>query len=75
MATTDHLSQLVMTLESSLPMYLVDSGVQTYPGGDDIRDAVSRLVDEQRAIVARSAAILEEREVAPPPLFIPVGEL
>ncbi|HBB74866.1 MAG TPA: hypothetical protein DC048_10515 [Planctomycetaceae bacterium] len=66
MATTDHLSQLVMTLESSLPMYLVDSGVQTYPGGEDIRDAVSRLVDEQRAIVARSAAILEEREVAPP---------
>lgn len=66
MATTDHLSELVMTLESSLPMYLVDSGVQTYPGADDIREAVARLVDEQRDIVARSAVLLEEREVPLP---------
>lgn len=69
-ATNDALSRVVTTLESSLPMYLADSGLQTYPGADEIRAALARLVEEQRGIVGRAGAILDEREaVVPRPAY------
>lgn len=63
---SDALFRLVSALESSLATYLVDSGLQTYPGAASIRDAVADLVAEQRGVVARAVTILEDREVALP---------
>jgi hypothetical protein len=70
---SDALFRLVSTLESSLATYLVDSGLQTYPGAASIRAAVGDLVVEQRGVIGRAVTILEEREVALPRPFYPMS--
>jgi hypothetical protein len=71
--SSDALVRLVSTLDSSLATYLVDSGLQTYPGAASIRDAVGDLVAEQRGVVGRAVTILDEREVALPRPFYPMS--
>jgi hypothetical protein len=71
--TPDALYRLVATLDSSLATYLVDSGIQTYPGAAAIRDAVADLVAEQRGVVARAVTILEDRQVALPRPYYPMS--
>jgi len=65
-APPDPLSRLVTTLESSLPMYLADSGLQTYPGDPEIRGAVADFVADARGILARAVPILDARETPLP---------
>lgn len=67
------LVRLVTTLESSLPMYLAASGIQTYPGADALRTALVRLVEEQKHIVGQAATVLDEREIASPRPFYPLA--
>jgi hypothetical protein len=67
------LVRLVTALESSLPMYLATSGIQTYPGADAVRAALIRLVEEQKHIVGQAATVLDEREIAAPRPFYPLA--
>lgn len=72
-ASSAALVRLVNTLESSLPMYLAASGIQTYPGAEEIRASVMRLVAEQKRIAGEALTVLDEREVAPPRPFYPLS--
>jgi hypothetical protein len=63
---TDLLFRLVSTLDSSLVMYLADSGIGSYPGPEEVRQAVADLARGQREVVARATELLDDREIAPP---------
>ncbi|MCE9630629.1 MAG: hypothetical protein K8S94_07925 [Planctomycetia bacterium] len=67
MASTDPLSRLVAAIQPSMPMYLADSGIWSYPGDELIKLAIADAVDDLRSIVDRAGTILREREVATPP--------
>ena len=60
----DPLSRLLRLLQSSLSMYIADSGIWSYPGAEEIKLSLVDLVGDQRNIVERAGAILEERDVA-----------
>lgn len=57
------LARLVRSLESSLPMFLAECGIWSYPGPEGVRTALSDLVTEQRRILGRASELLDEREV------------
>ncbi len=64
--TTDTLPGLLSTLGSSLPMYVADAGIWSYPGAEEIKLALADLVGDQRSIMERAGTIVEERgEVVP----------
>lgn len=58
-------SRLLQLLNGSLPMYLADSGVWSYPGPQDLKQAVADIVGDQKSIVDRAGAMLEERSIVP----------
>lgn len=66
MPALDPLSRLVTALESSLTMYLSASGISTYPGPEELREALADLTSEHRSLIERAGTILQEREVPPP---------
>jgi hypothetical protein len=70
---SDPLIRLVETLESSPAMYLFDSGLASYPGAAEIREAVEALVAEQKDVLGRAAAIIEDREQPLPQGAYPIA--
>jgi len=72
-ASSDPLARLVATLESSPAMYLADSGLASYPGAAEIREAVEALVVEQKDVLGRAAAIIEDREQPLPQGAYPIA--
>ncbi|MFM8953920.1 MAG: hypothetical protein ACKOOF_12810 [Planctomycetaceae bacterium] len=72
-ASFDPLARLVSTLESSPAMYLADSGLASYPGAAEIRTAIEALVTEQKDVLARAAAIIENREQPLPQGAFPIA--
>lgn len=72
-ASFDPLARLVSTLESSPAMYLADSGLASYPGSAEIRGAIEALVSEQKDVLARAAAIIEDREQPLPQGAFPIA--
>jgi hypothetical protein len=73
MAATDQLARLVSTLESSVVMYLADSGLTTYPGPDDVRRVLGDLAADQKTVLVRAAEVLDEREVTVPRARYPLS--
>jgi len=69
----DLLARLVATLESSLVMYLADSGIGSYPGSAAVRQALADLVRDQRGVVGRATELLEDREIPPPRAAYPLS--
>ena len=69
----DPLSQLVAILETSPAMYVADSGIWSYPGDEDLKLALADIVGDQRNVAERAAALLAEREVAPPQTGYPLS--
>ncbi|NDC62503.1 MAG: hypothetical protein EBZ59_00600 [Planctomycetia bacterium] len=65
-SAADPLTSLVRLLQSSLAMYVADSGIWSYPGAEEIRLALADLVGDERSIVDRAGAILADRDVAVP---------
>ena len=72
-AATDQLARLVATLEPSAVMYLVESGLSTYPGPDDVRHVLGDLAAAQKDVLTRAARILAEREVVVPRAGFPLA--
>ena len=70
---TAALPQLVAILETSPVMYVADSGVWSYPGDEDLKLALADIVGDQRNVAERAAAVLAEREVAPPQTGYPLS--
>lgn len=70
---TAALSQLVAILETSPVMYVADSGIWSYPGDEDLKLALADIVGDQRNVAERAAAVLAEREVAPPQTGYPLS--
>ena len=60
MPAADQLARLVAVLDSSAVMYLVDCGLSTYPGPDDVRLAIGDLAASHAGIRARAEAVLED---------------
>ena len=69
----DALSQVVAILETSPVMYVADSGIWSYPGDEDLKLALADIVGDQRNVAERAAALLAEREVAPPQTGYPLS--
>jgi hypothetical protein len=69
----DALSHLVAILETSPAMYLADSGIWSYPGDENLKLALADVVGAQRSIAERAAALLAEREIAPPQAGYPLA--
>lgn len=70
---TAALAQLVAILETSPVMYVADSGIWSYPGDEDLKLALADIVGDQRNVAERAAAVLAEREVAPPQTGYPLS--
>ena len=73
MSVADPLSRLVAVLESSLAMYLSDSGISSYPGPEELRQALADLAGDFRGVIERAGAILQDREVPPPRTAYPLS--
>jgi hypothetical protein len=67
------LRRLVATLESSLAMYISDSGIWSYPGPEEIKLALADLVGDHRSLLDRAGTVLAEREVAAPRTAYPLS--
>lgn len=67
-ATTanDPVSRLMQLLEGSLPMYISDSGIWSYPGPEEVKLALADIVGDQKSLVERAGAILEDRSIPLP---------
>jgi hypothetical protein len=63
---TEPIARLLQLLNGSLPMYLGDSGIWSYPGPEDIKLALADIVGDQKSIVERAGAILEDRSIPLP---------
>jgi hypothetical protein len=71
--SAEPLVHLVEILQPSLVMFLADCGLGTYPGPEEVRLALADLVADQRNIIDRAVAILEEREVPVPKSAYPLS--
>lgn len=60
------LPRLVSLLGSSLAMYVADAGIWTFPGAEEIKLALADLADDQRSLIERAGAALEDRGVEVP---------
>jgi hypothetical protein len=67
------LRRLVATLDSSLAMYIADSGIWSYPGPEEIKLALADLVGDHRSLLDRAGTVLAEREVAAPRTAYPLS--
>jgi hypothetical protein len=72
MLSMDPLSRLLDVLQPSLAMYLGDSGIWSYPGGEAIKLALADLVGDHRSLVGRAAAEMEDRGIVPVPPAYPI---
>lgn len=72
-APSDPLVRLLGVIQSGLSLYLADSGIGTYPGADEARDALAELASDQRRIVARAGEVLVDREQVPPRPHYPLA--
>jgi hypothetical protein len=73
MSSTDPLSRLVAGLESSLAMYLADSGIASYPGSPEIKRVLAATAADHRDVLARAAEVLAERERPLPRAGYPIA--
>lgn len=73
MTSADPLSRLVATLGSSPAMYLAVSGIQTYPGTEELRLALADVAGDHTNLVDRAAVILEDREMPLPRAAYPLS--
>ena len=62
-STSDSLVSLVTMLNSSLAMYISDSGIWSYPGPEEIKLAMADLVGDQQNIIERAAIVLMDRDI------------
>jgi hypothetical protein len=69
----DPLRRLVAALESSLAMYVADSGIWSYPGPEEIKLALADLVGDHKSLLDRAGTVLAEREVAAPRTAYPLS--
>jgi hypothetical protein len=72
-APSDPLVRLLGVLQSGLSLYLADSGIGSYPGADEVRDALAELAADQRRIVERTSEVLVDREQVPPRPHYPLA--
>jgi len=72
MPTTAPLVRLLSTLDSSLAMYVADTGIWSYPGDEEIKLAIADCVGDQRSVMERAGTILEESGVATPRHAYPI---
>jgi hypothetical protein len=70
---SDPLRRLVAALESSLAMYVSDSGIASYPGAEEIRLALADVVGDHRSLLDRAGTVLAEREVTAPRTAYPLA--
>jgi hypothetical protein len=73
MPSVDPLRRLVAALESSLAMYVADSGIWSYPGPEEIKLALADLVGDHKSLLERAGTVLAEREVAAPRTAYPLS--
>jgi len=71
--TNSVLSRLIDLLGSSLPAYISDSGIWSYPGAEPIKLALADLVGDNRSLIERAGTLLEERNVTPPRPVYPIA--
>ncbi len=69
----DPLRRLVTALESSLAMFVSDSGIWSYPGPEEIKLALADLVGDHRSLLDRAGTVLAEREVSMPRKAYPLA--
>lgn len=66
-------ASLLQLLEGSLPMYLSDSGIWSYPGPEEIKLALADVVADQKSMVERAGGILEARSIPLPARMYPLS--
>jgi len=71
--TNSVLSRLIDLLGSSLPAYISDSGIWSYPGVEQIKLALADCVGDQHSIVERAGTLLVERNATPPRPIYPIA--
>jgi len=71
--TNSVLSRLIDLLGSSLPAYIADSGIWSYPGAEQIKLALADCVGDQRSIAERAGMLLVERNATPPRPIYPIA--
>jgi hypothetical protein len=59
---TDPLTRIFDVIQASPAMFLADCGLWSYPGAEEIRLALADLVADQRNLLDRVSAVLDERE-------------
>ena len=69
----DPLVRLVGLIQPSLPMFLADCGLWSYPGPEEIRLALADLVADLRNVADRAALVLDERDLARPRVAYPIS--
>jgi hypothetical protein len=69
----DPLRRLVAALESSLAMYVSDSGIWSYPGPEEMKLALADLVGDHKSLLDRAGTVLAEREMAAPRTAYPLS--
>ena len=67
------LRRLVAALESSLAMYVSDSGIWSYPGPEEMKLALADLVGDHKSLLDRAGTVLAERDVAAPRTAYPLA--
>jgi len=67
------LRRLVAALESSLAMYVSDSGIWSYPGPEEIKLAIADLVGDHKSLLDRAGTVLVERDVTAPRTAYPLA--
>ena len=70
---SDPLRRLVAALESSLAMYVSDSGIWSYPGPEEMKLALADLAGDHKSLLDRAGTVLAEREVAAPRTAYPLS--
>jgi len=73
MASSAPLRRFVAALESSLAMYVSDSGIWSYPGPEEMKFALADLVGDHKSLLDRAGTVLAEREVATPRTAYPLA--
>jgi hypothetical protein len=70
---SDPLRRLVAALDSSLAMYVSDSGIWSYPGPEEVKLALADLVGDHKSLLDRAGTVLADREVAAPRTAYPLA--
>ncbi len=73
MPASEPLRRIVAALESSLAMYVADSGIWSYPGPEEMKLALADLVGDHKSLLDRAGTVLADREVAAPRTAYPLS--